>query len=205
MRSHEDGVRLDRSHAGRHPVRNPPLQVGEGHPGPTGAGCEILGMITERKDAQPEGARPQHGRSSGPIDVGSGTRPRDPDPGEMVERVPQGLLAEVEGMVVGQGDAVDPQDGKCFGRGRGSAKEEGLAGCGPPGSPLGDATLQVHDEQVGLVGDLHDLGGKQRLGRGRGQSVRDATSEHRVSGQRELDGHAPILPHPAIPHLALRR
>jgi hypothetical protein len=48
--SHEDGVRLDGSHGGGHPVRDPSLEVGEGHPGSTGAGCEILGMITQRQD-----------------------------------------------------------------------------------------------------------------------------------------------------------
>src|SRR5688572_21303000 len=49
--SHEDGVSLDGPHGGRHPVRDSPLEVGEGHPGPTGAGCEILGMITQREDS----------------------------------------------------------------------------------------------------------------------------------------------------------
>ena len=92
----------------------------------------------------------------------------------------QGLLAEVESVVVREADAVDPQASERLSRRCGSPKKEDLAGCRPPGSPLGDATLQVHDEQVGLVGDLHDLGVKQRLGRGRGQSVRHVTLRGRL-------------------------
>jgi hypothetical protein len=44
--SHEDGVRLDRPHGGQYPVRDPPVEVGEGHPRSTWAGCEIRGMIS---------------------------------------------------------------------------------------------------------------------------------------------------------------
>ena len=181
----------------------PPVEVGEGHPGPIGAGCEILGMITQRQDPQPEGAGRQYGRSSGPIDIGSRTRPRDPDAGEMVERVLQSLLAEVERVVIGKADAVDPQVGERVGRGCWSPKEEGLAGCGPPGSPLGDATLQVQDEQVAVCpGDRRDRQRGRPPERGRSQTVRHATSEHGVSGQRELDGHTRILPRRlAIRHL----
>ena len=87
-------------------------EVGEGHPGSTGAGCEILRMITQREDSEPEGARGQHGRGSCLIDIGSGACPRDPDPGEMVKRVLQGLLTEVESVVVGKADAVEPSGGR---------------------------------------------------------------------------------------------
>jgi hypothetical protein len=76
-------------------------------------------------------------------------------------------------VVVGQGDAVGPEQGQQLDRSRWGAEEERLARSVPWPSAFGDAALQVQHDQVGLAQRVPDLRGDQGLGRRRGQGPGD--------------------------------
>jgi hypothetical protein len=77
--------------------------------------------------------------------------------------------AVVQGVAVGQGDAVGREQGQQLPRSRWGTEEERLAMSLPGPPPLGDAALEVQPDQVGLAQRVPDLRGDQGLGRRRGQ------------------------------------
>jgi hypothetical protein len=68
----------------------------------------------------------------------------------LTTRVGQRVDAVVQGVVVGQGDAVHPQQDQQLDRSGWGVEEERLAGSVPAPSPLGDAAFKVQHDQVGL-------------------------------------------------------
>ena len=113
----------------------------------------------------------------------AGAHPLDPGRGEVLERVEQGFLPVVEGVVVGERHAVDPEMRERPHRCRRSPEEERLVGPGPLGYTIGDAALEVQHEQVGPPGRLDHVRVYQGLGRRDTQSLGDASPQHRVARQ----------------------
>jgi hypothetical protein len=92
-------------------------------------------------------------------------------------------------VVVGERDAVHAPGGQQLRGARWSAEEERLARCAPALAALGDAALEVDDEQVGGPGQRDQLRVDQRLAPARDR-LGDAAPEHRVACEREP--HAPV-------------
>src|SRR6266542_2180677 len=93
----------------RQPLRDLVSQIGEGDTGPVDAGGEILGMIAHSDDTEPKTVRVNDDGGPRSLYIRAGSHPGDPRSLEMAERVEERLLSEVEGVVVGQRDAVHSQ------------------------------------------------------------------------------------------------
>ncbi len=126
---------------------------------------------------------------AGPLEVRARADCLDPRSLEVGKRVEKRVLPEIEGVIVGQGDTVDAEVGQCLRRPRRRPEVEDL-----PRSRLtarGDAALQVEQAEVGLVNDVDEFRGKQRL-RGLGlEPPSDAAPQHGVAGEGELQSPAP--------------
>ncbi len=146
-------------------------------------------MVGEAHHPHRVGPAPEVGRAAGGVDVGTGSHVGDPRLVEAVGPLREGLGPVVEGMVVGQRDAVDSEQGQHLDRlGRGP-EEERFVGVGPPLSARRDAALEVEHEQVGGTYDVHQLPREQISGRAGGQCRPHPAAEHGVPG--EGDGHTP--------------
>jgi len=93
----------------REPRRDVPPQVGERDAGFGGAGGEVGGMVRHTKHGEPDAVAFEDRVSARRLDVAACPDSGDPGVAEMVERVGQRFLAVVEGMVVGERDAVDAE------------------------------------------------------------------------------------------------
>jgi hypothetical protein len=121
-------------------------EVGEGDPGSVGAGGEVGRMVGDPQDREPQPPGGEHGRAARLLEVGAGPDGGDAGRGQVGQGVGQGVDAVVQGVVVGQGDAVGAEQGQQFdGLGWG-AEEERLARSRPGPPAFGDAALQVEQD-----------------------------------------------------------
>jgi hypothetical protein len=156
-------------------------------------------VVGHRDHAQalPAGAEAQRGARRGPIRPG----PDGPDAGgvQVLQRVEQRPRPEVQRMVVRERDRVDPELRQAPRGERRRTEEEGLARLREGGPALGDAALEVEQEEVRLGGRRHDLRREQRRRGITPQPLGDAAAEHRVSGQRQRQHAQAVAPRRCLP------
>jgi hypothetical protein len=146
-------------------------------------------MVGDPQNCDPQLPGGQDRRAAGLLEVGAGPDGGDAGRGQQVQGVGQGFEAVVQGVVVGQGDAVGPEQGQQLDGAEWGAEEERLAGGVPGPSAVGDAALQVEHDQVGLTDRGPDLRRHQGLRWRCGQSPGDTTAQHGVPSQRHRDRH----------------
>ena len=128
----------------------------EGHAGRSAAGGVGRRVVGRRDHAQPDTRRLEHDGRVGGLGRGAGADRRDARRREVLERVEQRDGPVVEGVVVGQRDAVDPRARQPLGRRRRRAEEERLVRIREALAARRDAALEVDDEQVGAGRRLDD-------------------------------------------------
>ena len=101
--------------------------------------------------------------------------------------------AVVEGVVVGQRDAVHAEVAQHFDGDGWRAEEEGFEWVGPSFAAVGDRAFEIQEEEVGFAGDGHHVLGEEGGGRDAREPLGDLAAEHGVAGERELHGSADQL------------
>jgi hypothetical protein len=142
---HQHDLGVGRPDRLEQPVGHPAAEVGEGDAGAVGAGGEVGRMVGDPEDRDPEPAGGQGGRPPGPLQVGAGPDGGDASAGQVLQGVGERVEAVVQGVVVGQSDAVGPEQVKQLNRPGRGAEEERLARSLPGPPALGDAAFQVQD------------------------------------------------------------
>jgi hypothetical protein len=153
-------------------------------------------MIGDTDHGESELLALQHFGGARRLDIHTRAHGRDAGSGEVIERVRKRVLAVVEGVIVGERDAVDAEKLQRLDRDRRSSEEERLAGRRPWVAPFGYAAFEVEHEQVALMSDVDDLGREQRPRALGEQPFRDQAPEHRVAGECQPH-HELRVPRPA--------
>ena len=156
-------------------------EVGEGDSGtiaPGGKGSLVVGEGEDRQAAD-------NGGRARLLDILAGAGVCDPSLAQVLEGIEQRVDPVVECVVVRQGDAVDAEVEQRLDRREWRAEVERLL---HRLAPLGDAALEVEDEEIGAACDLGQLGVDERLWMSPAELLPDGAPEHRVAGER--DPHA---------------
>src|SRR5687767_4643901 len=95
----------------------------------------------------------------------------------------------VQGVIVGQVYAVDPEMGQDLYRPGRRTKEERLSRGRPGLAPVGDAAFQVQDAEVRFVDCLEQGRGEERSGRFALERGTNAGAHHGIAGQRNPYAH----------------
>jgi hypothetical protein len=159
----QDGVGLDTANDFWKPLRDSGPQVGKSDAWTVRRRCEVIGVVGQSDHREPESVRGQDHRGSGPVDIPPGADEGDPRTVQIAVGVEQCLSTEVQRVVVGQRDAIDPEMNEGLHGLRRSSEEEGLSRIRPRISPIRDAAFQVEHEEICFPGCLDDLPSDQRL------------------------------------------
>jgi hypothetical protein len=156
VRRDEDGVCVDGGDSLAEPLRSRvAAEVGVGDPAQPGPGRVLGRVVGHRKDGKPEPVDFEYGRRTGALEVRARSDRLDPRGVEVGKRVEKRVLSEIQGVIVGQGDAVDAEVGQCLRRpGRRAEVED------PARHRLaarGDAALEVEQAEVSLADEVDDL------------------------------------------------
>jgi hypothetical protein len=146
-------------------------------------------VVGDRHEADARLARLDVGRAAGRLGVAAGAGGGDAGLREGVERVAQGVLPEVEGMVVGRAHRADAdRPERLDRRGRRRPEEERLALDERGGAPAhGEAALEIADDQVERCAELAQAAVPQRLRWVAAQRLGHAAAEHHVAQQADRD------------------
>jgi hypothetical protein len=149
-------------------------------------------MIRDGDDGEPEALRLEHDGGTRRLAIRAGADGRDPRGLYVVEGVEERLRSEVECVVVGKRHAIDAEvRERLDGDGRRPEVEDASR---ERFAALGDAALQVEDEEVGLARDGDELRRHRRLRRLRLEPLRDPPPKHRVACECQLHGAKPWRP-----------
>ncbi len=184
-RRDEGRVDVERADRRPQPVRELPAFESGVRDAGTVRSCSVAArMIRDADDREPEAVGFQHDGRARPLDVRSRSDDADAGGVEVRERVEERVGAEVERVVVGERHAVDaevderPRRPRRCSEVKDRSRRRSAAG--------GDAAFEVEDDEVRTADDLDELRREQRIRTDGLESLRDAATEHRVAGEREL-------------------
>jgi hypothetical protein len=156
-------------------------------PGGGVTGLPVGLVVRERNEADVDASRAPDGRPSGRVQVQAGPGVQDAVAVKRREHFPERVLAEVQDVVVGQRNDVDPGGEQAVHVFQVRAEVEDLAGLGPAAGRQ-DA-LEVGDAEVGPPEELQRVTPRMG-GSGRCQVPVHQPAQHDVSQQRNLHGDA---------------